>query len=69
MDIHIDLSTSSGTLYTVAALPGGVNVYSVITKQLNTNDFDSLWSVLFAFMGQALCKVAISTVFSLYLVW
>ena len=68
MDTHVDLSTSGG-LYTIAALPGGVHVYSVITKQLNTTGIDYLWSVLFAFMGQTLCSAALSTVFLLYLVW
>ena len=68
VDTHIDLSTSSATLYAIAALPASGHVYSVITKQLNTTGIDSLRSVLFAFMGETLCRVALSTVFSLYLV-
>ena len=54
MGTQNDLSTSSGTRDAIAALSGGVFVYSVISEHLNTTDIDSLQSVLFAFMGQTL---------------
>ena len=69
VDTQIDVSTSCGTLYTIAALPGAVHVYSVITKQLNTSGINSLQSVLFAFIGPTLGRVALSMVFPLKLVW
>ena len=68
MDTQSDLSASSGTHDAVAVLSGGVFVYSVITGHLNTTGMDSLQSVLFAFIGQTLYRVALSTVFLLYLV-
>ena len=45
METQIDLSTGSGTLYTIAVLPGGVLVHSIITEQLNTMEL-TLWFVL-----------------------
>ena len=68
MDTQNDLSTSSGTRDAMAALSGSVFVYSVICEHLNTTGIDSLRSVLFAFMGETLYRVALSTVFPFYLV-